>query len=255
MKQMNGLVKSLLYQLKKDRLVYIVFFLILLIELEQVFFGDGAEVKSASEYIGTMGGSFYSWIYMFIGVVVARVCGADFGDKTFNYEILSGYTRKETYLVRAWISLIISVVGTVILSNVPFVFAIILKGFGTKLSFESILLHQVLCLFPMIRTTCFLIFLIFVIRNQYLIMVLGFMFFNMSQILMNIPSYLLGLTNVSLLCSYESFSTFSFSGENYYVYDGRLSLYVILLTIVVSLVMSGVWLFIGYTYYKRDDLR
>lgn len=252
---MNGLVKSILYQLKKDKLVYIVFLLILLIEMEQVLLGDGAEVKSASEYIATMSGSFYSWIYMVIGVIVARVCGADFGDKTFNYEILSGCTRKETYLVRVWISLIISIAGTIVLSGAPFAFSIILKGFGTKLSFESILLHQVLCLFPMIRITCFLVFLIFAFRNQYLIMILGFLFFDISVLLMNVPSCLLGLTNVSLLCRYESFSTFSFSGDNYYVYDGSLSLYAILLTIVVSLVMSAFWLFIGYTYYKKDDLR
>ena len=158
---MNNIVKSQIYQLKKDRLILSIFILVAVIEIIQVTVGEGACAESASDFIGMIGSIPYSVIYMFVAVLIARVCGADFGDKTFNYEIMSGHTRRETYISRAGISIIAGVAGVAVLANLSIVLATLIHGFGTKISVGTVVLHQVLCIFPMIRIMSFFIFLIF----------------------------------------------------------------------------------------------
>lgn len=251
---MNNIVKSQIYQLKKDRLILSIFILVAVIEIIQVTVGEGACAESASDFIGMIGSIPYSVIYMFVAVLIARVCGADFGDKTFNYEIMSGHTRRETYISRAGISIIAGVAGVAVLANLSIVLATLIHGFGTKISVGTVVLHQVLCIFPMIRIMSFFIFLIFAIRNQYIVMLLGFLTFSISELLGTIQSYVLSITNLAMLCRYESFSTFALSGGEYYVYEGSLSISTIVLTIVISLVMSTFWLYVGYVFYQKDDL-
>lgn len=252
---MSGLAKSILYQLKREKLIYAVFLIAVIIGILQALIGEGIEAESLSEFVPVIGSSLYGFVYMFMGVAVAKICGSDFGDKTFNYEIMSGHTRSHIYIVRAAISIVVACVASMLAANIPIFIVVIIKGFGTKLSLGSVILRQLLCFFPILRLTCFYIFLTFIVRNQYIVMGISYFIFLISMILESIPSHILAFTNVSMLCTYQSYSSFSFSGDEYYIYDGSLSINAILLTIVISMAVSVFWIISGYVFYKKDDLR
>ena len=252
---MSGLAKSVLYQLKREKLIYGVFLIAVIIGILQALIGEGMEAESLSEFVPVIGSSLYGFVYMFMGVTVAKICGSDFGDKTFNYEIMAGHTRRNIYIVRAAVSIAVVCVASMLAANLPVFTVLLIKGFGTKLSLGSVILRQLLCFFPILRLTCFYIFLIFIVRNQYIVMGVSYFIFMLSMILESLPSHVLAITNISMLCTYQSYSTFSFSGDEYYIYDGSLSINTILLTIIISLALSVFWLISGYVFYKKDDLR
>ena len=67
-------------------------------------------------------------------------------------------------------------------------------------------------------------------------------------------SLFLGLTNINMLCMFDSWSTYGLEGNENYIYDASLSAGQISGTIIVSLVVSVIFLYLGYVFFHTDDL-
>lgn len=67
-------------------------------------------------------------------------------------------------------------------------------------------------------------------------------------------SFLLGISNLSLLGTVEVWTTYGLDGKMNYIYDAYLGAGDIAGTILISLGVSLLALFIGYIFFKNDDI-
>ncbi|MBQ3666123.1 MAG: hypothetical protein II919_08475 [Lachnospiraceae bacterium] len=260
---MKNIAKSQLYQLRKSKLSYGIFFVILFLQLFTIVATvlnnfDGPDVTGSS-FVAEQGAALFLTPIVFLSIITGIVTGADFMDKTTNYEIMTGHTRYEVFWGRVIPALIISITGGFILAILPMTVAKLLFGWGTKMRLKGVVLRFILIIFPYFRIVCEFIFLSFVVRNEYIIMTLGFVYYMLGSILAeggNGSSSLLGLTNLNSLGNYGSFSTYNvLDGATVItVYDSSVGASAIVSTIVNSLLIGSFFLLIGYIFFKNDDL-
>jgi hypothetical protein len=91
-------------------------------------------------------------------------------------------------------------------------------------------------------------------------MFLSILTFSLGEILMTFQSgftEMLGMTNIISLFSFDVWSVYSGTTSDavlHTAYDTSLSMGYTVGTIAISLVMGGLFLYMGYSYFKRDDL-
>ena len=261
---MKNLIKAQLYQLKKDRLVQILFVGMLLILLVTAYMNQllAVTVDYAIDTV-TGGGYFSNSLFgvimvglMFVIIAVPRICGWDFTDKTTNYELMSGHIRKEVFFSRIIVSLLAGVVGWLILFCAPLAVTSIINGWGEKLPLSEALLRVMLMLFPIIRLVCELSCFTFILKNPYITMGIGYVLL-MLQVSPMFPiksNYLLGISNLSMLGTIDLWTTYGLDGELNYIFEAYLGAGDIAGTILASIAASLLSLFLGYIFFKNDDI-
>lgn len=259
---MKDLIKSQLYQLRRSRLIPVVFIVTIAMQIsimmgEWNYQGQGIY---GSTYVATSGSSIVMIAIIFAIVFTGEICGADFLDKTTNYELMSGHTRKQIYFSRAIISLIGGGVGGMIIMAAPVIVSTAVCGWGTDIKAGEVIFRYVLSLLPVLRIICEFIFLTYIVKNPYVTMVCGFLVFVMGEswpeLVGQSNSVLLGITNISMLTEFESWSTYTLDNtvDMIMVYGARLSAGDIAATVFGSIIIGGMFLAIGYIYFNRDDL-
>lgn len=261
---MKNLIKAQLYQLKKDRLVQLVFGGMLLILLVTAYMNQllAVTVDYAIDTV-TGGGYFSNSLFgvimvglMFVIIAVPRICGWDFTDKTTNYELMSGHIRREVYFSRAAVSLLAGVIGWIILFCAPLAVASVINGWGEKLPLSEAMLRSILMLFPIIRLVCELSCFTFILKNPYITMGIGYvlLLLQVSPMFPIKSNYLLGISNLSMLGTIDMWTTYGLDGELNYIFEAYLGAGDIAGTVLASLAASLLSLFIGYIFFKNDDI-
>ena len=261
---MKNIAKSQLYQLRKSKLPYAIFFVILFLQLFTIATTvinnlDGPDITGSS-FVAEQGAALFMTPIFFLSIITGIVTGADFMDKTTNYEIMTGHTRAEVYFGRVIPALVVSVAGGFILAIIPVLAANFIFGWGTKMSLSGVIIRYILVIFPYFRLACEFVFLTFVVRNSYMIMAMGFVYYMLGSILADggkrASSVLLGLTNLNVLGNFGSFSTYNvLDGATVItVYDSNVGVSTVVSTIAASLLIGSFFLLIGYVFFKNDDL-
>lgn len=258
---MINIMKSQLYQLKRTGLICIVFVCVLIMQFTSLMgemnFLDSA--ITAGKYVAENGTAVAFVSLIFALVFTGEVCGADFIDKTTNYELMSGHLRKEVYFGRAMISLFIGTTGTLILNALPVVIAYILGGWGSEVSFFDIFFRYLLSIFPIVRIICEFIFLSYIIKNAYIVMAAGVVISlagsGWTEMFPNGSPKYMGMGSLSEIFDIPFWATYTLVGEkNIVVYDAALSAGNVAGTILSSVLFGGLFLLLGYLYFKKDDL-
>jgi len=259
---MKNIMKSQLIQLRKDKISRLIFIGILAVTLITVLMmvdaalGD-MNITGGEHAIGLLTmtqllAQFFMYLF------TAQACGADFTDKTMNYEIMSGHTRREVYFGRVIPAIVIGTLGTMFLIAAPIVAeVIIVGGWGDKVSLADMLQRLLLMAFPIARMICEFVFLTFIIKNPYIVMGISYL---LCVILgMNIHGswdhcFVLGMSNLSAITVIDRWNSFGLGGDLYYIYETGLSPDFVLPTIIVSVVVGAAALLLGYTFFKNDDM-
>ena len=259
---MKNIMKAQLIQLRKDKICRFIFIGVLVVALMIVLMvadmasGDikitGGEQAIALFTMTQLIAQFFMYLF------TAQACGADFTDKTMNYEIMSGHTRRDVFFGRIIPTLIIGTLGTMFLIAAPIVADVmILGGWGDKVSFTDMLLRFLLMAFPIARVICEFIFLTFIIKNPYIVM--GISYFMCIVLGMNVPvtrehCFVLGISNMNIITVIDQWNSFGLGGDLYYIYETGLSSDLVLPTIIVSVVVGAAALLLGYAFFKNDDM-
>ena len=265
---MKNIMKAQLLPLKKDRICRFIFIGILVVMCMLVYMlADMALSNSGrnSNYLPTGGEQAIIMMTMttvlsqfFMYLFTAQACGVDFTDKTMNYEIMAGHTRREVYFGRVIPTIIIGTVGTMLLMVLPIVAdVIIMGGWGDKVNFTDILLRHLLMIFPIARVICEFIFLTFIIKNPYIVM--GISYVACILLGMNVPTttdhcFVLGMTNINAIAVINEWQSFGLGGDLHYIYETGLSADFVIPTIIVSVIIGAIALLLGYTFFKNDDM-
>ncbi len=259
---MINIIKSLKYQVLRDNFTY--YALIAVIGCIAITIYSGIDAQSEfrgcdmTVYIGQ--GS----LIMFVPYLLSstRIMGWDCGDKTINYEILSGHSRAEAYWGRVIVAITCSVVFYIIYAVIPVLFCTLVNGWGNAMDMGGAILRIVLLILPTIRMNCEFIFFTILAGNGYIGLLIGYLFTEFGAIIgvlseelskINI-TWQLAICNAVELGEFNSTMGFA-DGEDITYYIADLETSVIISTVVVSLTVSAVLLIMGYFIFKKRDLR
>lgn len=261
---MKNILRAELYQLVRTKLFYLLFVVTAGLQamgLIGYIINAKEEELSASAYLASAGGGIYFYPILFIGVTVGLLCGMDYNDKTANYELMGGYLRKEIYISHMIPAVLIGAVGAVILSEIPGIVMAAVYGWGECIPLSGYVFRQLLALLPYLRIAGEIVCITYIIRNGYLTIVFGFLISIFGAILPDIAksskSVLLGITNLQLVGDYKGWSTYdvlNISSDRIYAYSADLTAQSVLLTIASSVLFGGLCLFIGYWFFRQDDV-
>ena len=260
---MYNLIKALNYQTRRDNfLFYSILAGCFSCILTIIVYSEHGDLSRlcGGEAVSVFG-SACTGVVFFLLILTARICGWDYGDKTMNYELLSGHSRGDVFWSRSIVSLVWCVpVGFLIIALPTAVIAVI-NGWGENMDFGGAAIRFLLAIFPLFRLTCEFILLTFLLKNCYLSMVLGFILTEITQIAvmlidelssMNI-TYQLALSNITVLFDFNETMGYV-NGKDITVYQTGLDSGLVLGTILFSLGVGIICLLIGNLLFKKRDI-
>ncbi len=257
---MKNIVKSQFFQIIREKILW--YMLVVALFMQTLMFMlpiwlENEEATSAGEFFADNEYGLILFPIFFLVVAVGQICGIDFLDKTNHYEVMGGHRRHEVYLGRVIPALLVGGLGGLILTILPVVLYTMMYGWGTKIALGPVVLRLVLLLFPFLRLVCEFVFLTFLVKNPYVMMGVGYGVFmaimGLSEILNSFNAFL-GITNMMQLLVVEKWVTFGLGGDLNYIYEAPLGAGVIVQTILASVVFGGGALYLGYIYFKNNDL-
>lgn len=258
---MRQIMKAQLYQLKRNKLNYVIFVVLAFMQCTTLMgeIGFSSKTVTAGTYVAENGGYVMSVALIFGLMFTGIICGEDFIDKTVNYELMSGHLRRELFFGRAVLSLLIGTAGTIILNIVPIAAAWIMSGWGDEVSAPEVFLRYMLSVLPVLRLICEFVFISYIVKNSYIVMALGFvasMAGNAWIELLEAGNLIfLGTGNLHMLLDFTSWGTYTLAGEKeIMVYDAALPAGDVAGTVLASVLIGGLFLILGYLYFEKDDL-
>ncbi|MGN0657088.1 MAG: hypothetical protein ACI4KR_09860, partial [Ruminiclostridium sp.] len=241
---MYNLIKALNYQTRRDNfLVYSILAGFFSCILTIIVYSEHSDLSKlcGGEAVSVFG-SACTGVIFFLLILTARICGWDYGDKTMNYELLSGHSRRDVFWSRSVVSLAWCIPIGFLIIAVPTAVLAAINGWGDNMDFGGAALRFLLMIFPLFRVTCEFILLTFLLKNCYLSMVLGFILTEMTQIAvmlidelssMNI-TYQLAFSNITALFEFNETMGYV-NGKDIMVYQTGLETEFILGTVLFSL--------------------
>ena len=144
------------------------------------------------EYLKITGSAYFmqiSGMLPFVGVAMmlvltCKVCGGDLTDKTMNYEILGGHSRRKIYFGRCAVAMLWSFGVGYLMVLIPVLFFTVINGWGDSVSWKTVLICYGLAAFPFLRLLCGFVMLTFLVRNMYAAGILGWTFYSFSMFAM-----------------------------------------------------------------------
>lgn len=259
---MGNIIKSQFYQLRKHRLIFILAVGITAVLTAVAVLNDVWNLSLTTTITGSnyFAGSMHMSALlssMFISVAVAMICGSDFPDKTTNYELMSGHLRRDVYLGRAVTAYIVTLIGWFIISFTPVITMTVINGWGDDISIADAAFRTLLMLFPVTRMICEFIMLTFLVKNPYVTMGGGYIFIMVSgMIAETIPDgfAFLSISNLVKVTIVDAWVTYGLHDGGNFTYDPYLPADVIVQTIAVSVIIGAAALYLGYIFFKNDDM-
>ncbi len=200
-------------------------------------------------------------VLMMIGLIASMAAGHDFDDKTINYELLSGHTRRQTFFGRVIPAVILATAFGILEYIAGYLIMIPFASFGDTVELSAVLLRFLLMIAVFVRISCIAIMLVFIVSswgNGYMVFmfVCGIEILGMVFLGSRMP-YLLSVSNLFCLRRFAVFQTYRIDNVQkiYGVYDAMPKLNEVLGTLGMTAVTIVVCLGIGYSFFHREDMR
>ncbi|MCR5213699.1 MAG: hypothetical protein K6E10_04735 [Eubacterium sp.] len=260
---MKNIIKSIIYELLHSKfLIRIYIMLLLFMVLVTALNINTGEKKGTSYMLADNPVILYQFGIFLLSIIVGTICGEDYKDKVGNYEILFGHSRRSIYVARTLFACIVSGILCTSLSFVPIITGNIIGQWGNGLSLSHVVIRNLLMIFPYVRLAAFLAMITFIIKNNYIIMASGFFLMMIisvvDAVMENGRSLYLSIFNLGLLTDYQGWNIYNIDPVSgiveYNSYDSSISTGNIVGTILVSLIMTAFYIFMGYTLFRRDDI-
>ena len=253
---MINIMKSVCYGLRKNTLYtkgFLAFLTIsFIITIPILTENDNYTV---SEFVAD--GGMMELALLFMGIVVCSICVGDSKDKTMNYELLNGHSRKELFLGRTIVALFVGVAGSILINNIPIIVTSFIFGWGGKITVGAYAARILLSCFPLLRYGTFLVFLSFTFRDVFKAAGIGIAYMTLTAMLADVMhgnAYITSMHNLNEVLCCNVWETYTLSGMQLRYYDATIPLQSVVLTIAVSLASGGILLLLAYYYFKKDDV-
>lgn len=261
---MKDLIKAQLYQILRSKPFYYIIFGIMAFQgLDIIGSINGDGITSISMYIVQYCGTVFTTSAIAACLVAVYIVGGDINDKTANYEILSGHTRREIFIAKAVLGVICGSIAYVLTIIIPICIGNMVVGYGDMVSIDDICVRVALSTLVTIRIICAFICLTYIIKNYLITMAVSVFYFMVLPVLCmymeGANSLILGLTSYNKLSDLVSWMTYTIDAnvniQEIIIYDASVSANVIIGVIASSVIATIIALIIGYSFFKRDDIR
>lgn len=220
---------------------------------------NGGELTMEEEYAGLL--PVLSFLIMFLLECAALYMFCDdYADKTLNYEILIGKSRLKVYISRIIVTLSVVIIAYLcVICSIAL--SISIWGFGSADGEKWLYIRLLMFGFEYIRAVAFVIFISQIVKDMvnaiggialiYVPMILS-MLLNVTRI-----SYLPASTAVMNLARIETQSKYNIVAggiKQYLRYDWSLTGDTIAEIVITSILFTALYLFLGWIYFKKDDL-
>ena len=262
---MQNIIKALRYKTVRDNVTYYSFIgavILLALEYSEI---NGLLNLTASEFF--LSSHIYPLAISVIMVILGtRICGWDYEDKTMNYELLIGHSRKEVYWSRVWVSFTWCMPAALIILIVPPLFLGIMNGWGIYMDMGGMIFRCVLSVFTIFRMFCECVLLTFLTKSCYIGLIVSFLFIEIGS---TIPMFfelfggikvgnfivLHSMANFRDLITLTKYSYQYVNGNDEILYDTAVDPTLAVLTITVSLAVGIGCLILGYLYFRKSDMK
>ncbi len=265
---MFNLIKAQNYQLKRDNfMIYVILFTLAYTALITYFaIDEGVRTgeMNGGLFLASYGEAF-SMLYAFpVLGFTSRICGWDFNDKTINYEVLAGHKRSDIFLSRVLVSFLWVFVASLLMTVIPFAVVTVIYGWGVNMTFGAALARLALSFLVLLRTTCGFICMTFLARNCFITLIFGYLLYEvemMAAMMVNEfakkieITWQLAASNLMELLSFSNYELGYVDGEDVVQFITDMEPELLIGTIVCSLVLSAVYLLLGYTVFRKSDIR
>ena len=257
---MKNIIESIVFEIRRSKLLpgLSICLTVILVVMSALSMGDDL---TSGLYLGSSSITFMFPVFI-VGAVVGIVCCSDMKDKVANYEILSGHSREQFYFARFILSVFPASILAFALSFVPMIFGKIFYGWGDKLVFSEVLTRQLLYIFPFLRLAAFFVCISFLVRNDLIMIAVSFGMSILAPILFTFfpdasKSVFISIYNFNYLMDFHVWEIYNVSAEGILKYKTGTSAIepgMITGTITISLVMTLVYMILGYGLFKRSDI-
>lgn len=257
---MWNIVRSQNYQTIRDNFIIIVLIAFTGLILLMLLTDGAAEMTGAEYFTGAMGENAIMIVTMNV-FMITRIIAQDYNDKTINYEMLTGHSRKEVYWGRVITALIWGVLGCMVVMLLPLLLITLLNGWGNSADAIESWLRIGLSIFPLLRLSCLSIMLSTIMKNSFKGLIISFvmtegavLIHTLLEELLNISlTFQLGFSNIMSLLVITNAKEQFVDGKSVMMSDTSLTLRMILGTILISLIVGGIYLMIGYLSMRKAD--
>ena len=261
LKNTTAIAVSQIRQLFFSKLKFIVWAAILLFGLMRAFtYGNEfwnlqRDEHSASQWLSEgFLNEMIGLVLLFIAFAVGDICAGDFQDRTLYYELTTGKKRSEVYWGRVMPAIIFTLIGSMLLFIAMPAVITAKHGWGTYFSVSDFMIRYVLLIAPLLRIICTMIFISFILKRPFFVALVGFGEYVWSSFI-NHDSDVLGLASVmKILNSCDRWQVYGLDTDMHTIMDVTLKVPEMAFSVIISLAVSALMLFLGYVYFHTDDL-
>lgn len=263
---MKNIIRSMTYELKKTKAIRVTFIVGLLFVLLEGFLNidpSSDNMPQNTSQLVADNGSSNILIFVFVAsILVGYICSGDFRDKVINYEILSGHSRKQVFISRFIPGVLLVAFLITILQFSMMIPGAILYGWGDAVSLKDVIIRTLLAFFPAVRFSAFIVVIAFIVKSQNIMIGVGYALFEFCGIVEQFGigknSYANSIYNWKLLFDFKGVPAKGVDAADavvkYTSYTSTVHGQMVLWTILISLIMTAIYMFVGYSLFRRDDL-
>lgn len=263
---MWNIIKSINFQCKRDRglkLLYLFMFGMILLTTFMNLSGSVESVTGSEMLVSNSSG-----VLVITGFIcsffLCRTIGGDYTDKTINYEVLTGKSRNNIFFARMIYGFSLCVLAWSVLVLLPYIVATAINGWGISVEFKVFVTRTLLLYLPLLRYMCEIMLITVLVRNQYLGMIISYLIFEISAVVLVIIKEILDIEKAVFMWTSSSnmINVFNFrdyvvryiNGEDVAVYGEPIPKDDLMWTVIVSLVVSLICIAVSYRCFKKRDM-
>lgn len=225
--------------------------------------GEQVEKITGSMFFSYIGEINSMILPMLILIYTAVIFGSDLSDKTVNYELLSGIRRSNVFFGRFFVVMAVNIMVYLIITVPPMLIFTSLNGWGHTVMVKEVVIRYSLGVMPVIRYTAFYTFITLVVRNNAVVIGIGYVFSMItmiSTIMINelfdtkVTMYLFSIDIFDRLLNPKNMGYGFFEGEDVMVVKDLLETDTMCHAAAASILGTAVFLLIGLTVMRRRDM-
>ena len=261
---MKNEIALFMYNMKHSRFMFVILIMIGLVVgfISPVWTEELSYLpKAASSLVAADPSVCYTFALMAMCVFVAYLCAGDMKERVINYEVLSGHSRAAVFFPRTIFSVLFTTLFSMILSLIPVIVSGMIYGWGNTMEFKYTIMRLLCCAFPYMRMAAFMCFLAFWLKKASGVMVWGYIAYTFGAMFASKgegSTYLSAFKNVMALMSFSVRDVYNLSMEKgiiyYSKYISKPEPGLIAKTVLMSCVMTVIYLLMGYGLFRREDL-
>lgn len=256
---MKNIIKAQLYQIKRDKALWIMFFGIALLNLSGMM---NYIIKCNMDKREGLSGSFFGantsdmGMYCTVYIILAAVymMGRDYMDKTVNEEVLYGYSGKHVFLGRALPALSVTLITTILLIFLVPVCSTMIYGWGKEITVAEFMFRVFLYVFLILRISCEAILLTVACRKLYVACAAGLILYEAGYFIDVKNEYVFAGTAGRTIFDFESWIIYHINGTPEILYEKILPESTIFIFIASSILISIMCLLLAGRFFEISDM-